>query len=458
MKKLLLASVFIVLHSAGMAQTVNAINAYRHFVVQPAANYTKHTTSITAQVHQFFTQKGAPTYYSVDYLTANGADKCDILLVEYAVQSVKVPGGGGSKANANIKFLNCNYTQVFATQGSAVINNPFDAQKSYEKAIHNALMNLSGYAYNYGSGKSKKNKRKSLKGIEHERIPPDSPGQQVTSQPVATSKSVPQSDVDSNIPKIGGNNEFTYALVIGNEDYSTYQTDLNSEVNVDFAEHDATVFKKYLVRTLGVPDQNITLLKNATAGQMRQSLSKLSKLAEVSGGKAKLIFFYAGHGLPDEKTKAPHLIPVDVSGGDLEYAVKLQDVYQKLTAHPTERVTVFLDACFSGGARNEPLVAMRGVKVRPKTGAMSGNMVVFASSSGDESSATYKKKSHGLFTYFLLKKLQQSKGNTTYKELADYLEEQVKLNAVIINNKVQTPSIKANPELNDSWQQWRLNQ
>jgi len=33
-----------------------------------------------------------------------------------------------------------------------------------------------------------------------------------------------------------------YALIIGNEDYKSYQTTLSSEQNVDYAVNDATVF------------------------------------------------------------------------------------------------------------------------------------------------------------------------------------------------------------------------
>ena len=37
-----------------------------------------------------------------------------------------------------------------------------------------------------------------------------------------------------------------------------------------------------------------------------------------------------------------------------------------LSEHPTNKSLVFLDACFSGGARKEGLVSMRGVKIKPK--------------------------------------------------------------------------------------------
>ena len=46
-----------------------------------------------------------------------------------------------------------------------------------------------------------------------------------------------------------------------------------------------------------------------------------------------------------------------------------------------------------------------------------------------------------MFTYYLLKKLQQTKGNVTLKELGDYVTDQVKRQSNLINKKPQTPSV-----------------
>ena len=44
-------------------------------------------------------------------------------------------------------------------------------------------------------------------------------------------------------------NKKTFALIIGNEDYSSFQMDLNTDMNVEFASTDAKTFKKYLTNT-----------------------------------------------------------------------------------------------------------------------------------------------------------------------------------------------------------------
>jgi len=280
--------------------------------------------------------------------------------------------------------------------------------------------------------------------------------------PVITTNNTPiskvevKSDVDINIPIGGASKNNTYALIIGNEDYSSYQTDISTEVNVQFAENDAKIFKEYCIKTLCIPEKNVTLLINATGSKMLQNLDLLSKISKANSGDAELIFYYAGHGLPDEQTKEPYLIPVDVSGDDLKYAIKLAEVYKKLTENPSVQVTVFIDACFSGGARNESLLALRGVKVRPKEVVVGSNLVVFISSSGDESSASYKDKQHGMFTYYLLKKLQDSKGNCTYKELEEYLKKEVSINSLVINKKQQTPQVIGSPDVEEKWKIWKI--
>ena len=264
------------------------------------------------------------------------------------------------------------------------------------------------------------------------------------------------SDVDQNIPQNTLSNTTCFALIVGNEDYSSQQADLKSESNVEFARNDASAFKEYCTNTLGVPEKNITFLLDATVGQINQGISKLKLLAKASGGKAQLIVFYAGHGLPDETTKEPYLIPVDVSGANVTSGIKLQDLYSNLTEFPSERVTVYLDACFTGGGRSAGLIASRGVKVRPKEGVLKGNIVVFSSSSGEQSSLPYADQKHGMFTYFLLKKLQETKGDVTYSDLSTFLQEKISVESILVNSKEQNPVVNTGQDIADKWKQWRL--
>ena len=262
-----------------------------------------------------------------------------------------------------------------------------------------------------------------------------------------------KSDVDIDIPSVSETKPSSYALVIGEEDYSSYQQGLNIEVNVDYAKNDAIILKEYLTKTIGIPEKQVKLLLNATASQILQGLIWLQNLCKAENGNAELIFYYSGHGLPDEKNREPYLIPVDVSGLNIEQGIKLSVVLQKLSEHPSRKVTVILDACFSGGARNQGLTAMKSVKVKPKSDILPGNIVLFSSSSGEESSGIYREKQHGFFTYFLLKKIQESKGNITYKALADYIQKSVVKESSLIS-KPQTPQFSFSNEVSQLWENW----
>ncbi len=257
-------------------------------------------------------------------------------------------------------------------------------------------------------------------------------------------------------------NPYRFALVIGNEDYSSYQTGINSESNVDFAINDAREFKELCMSKFGIKDEKIIYLENARQMEMVRAVNKLSLLIKASEGKAEVYVYYAGHGFPDEKTKEPFLIPVDVSGTDLAYGggIKLTQFYELLTEFPAKRVTVFLDACFSGGARNQGLVAARGVKIVPKETqkAVKKNLIVYTASSGSETSLPYKEKKHGMFTYYLLKKLNETNGNITYKDLSDYLKYEVNVNSLMINNKEQQPQTNVSEEVGDEWKNWKFNE
>ena len=152
----------------------------------------------------------------------------------------------------------------------------------------------------------------------------------------------------------------------------------------------------------------------------------------------------------------PYIIPVDVDGTNLSSAIKLQELYNKLSNSGAKRVTVFLDACFSGGARNMPLLAARSVRIVPKDERLNGNLVVFSATTAEQSAMSYKKEKHGMFTYFLLKKLQENKGDISYEEMKNYLHESVSIESVRINHKEQDPELHYSSSIANTWKNWKF--
>ena len=258
------------------------------------------------------------------------------------------------------------------------------------------------------------------------------------------------SDVDIDIPTTATVNEKTFAVIIANEDYQR-------EVPVELAANDGKIFKAYCEKTLGIPSRNIHYAENATYGTMKSEIKWITDVSKAFMGEAKIIFYYAGHGMPDEKTQSAYLLPIDGFSSDFETAIKVDDLYARLSGCQAAAVTVFLDACFSGSQRDNGMLAnARGVKIRPKTEPIKGKMVVFSAASGDETAYPFREKQHGLFTYFLLKKLKDTAGNVTYKELSDYITTNVRQQSIVVNQKSQTPQVVTGSEAIGSWGMWEI--
>jgi len=116
-----------------------------------------------------------------------------------------------------------------------------------------------------------------------------------------------------------------------------------------------------------------------------------------------------------------------------------------------------MDACFSGAGRDGKLIAQaRGIVIKAKHGVPVGNTVVFSSSQGDETSYPYREKGHGMFTYYLLKKLQETNGNITLGELGEYIIDVVGKQSTVINRKSQTPTVTPSVTLENGWKNRKL--
>jgi hypothetical protein len=264
--------------------------------------------------------------------------------------------------------------------------------------------------------------------------------------------SVGASDVDLNIPETKSKNDKTFAVIICNENYGLV-------AGVPMAQNDGTTFAKYCEKTLGLPKDNIRLYKDASYGIMIRALRDIEAIAAAYQGDLKVIFYYAGHGIPNEQTKDAYLLPVDADGKQTDGCYSLKKLYSQLGALNAHSVVVFLDACFSGSKRDDGmLVAARGVAVKPKEEAPTGNMIIFSAASGDETAMPYKEKGHGLFTYYLLKKLQDTKGDVTLSELGKYIKTNVRQKSTVVNKKPQTPSVVSAAGMTGSWENLKMNQ
>ena len=211
-------------------------------------------------------------------------------------------------------------------------------------------------------------------------------------------------------------------------------------------------------KTLGIPNENVQIYTNAGLNRMRYGVTSLVNTLKAYDGEAKAIVYYAGHGIPDESSKMPYLLPTDGFAKNIKTGYSMTEFYDELASAPSQMTLVFLDACFSGAKRDGQMLAeARGVAIKARNTIPNGNLMVFSASQGDETAYSDKKHGHGMFTYYLLKHLQATKGNTSIVELSDFVITNVKRTSVIENDgKLQTPSMIPSLNMMNSWKEVKL--
>ena len=302
------------------------------------------------------------------------------------------------------------------------------------------------FAQNNGNGNSQKQTINNITIVQQTPEQNDNSNSQSSDQSIADKI---KSDVDIDIPITQWKQENTFALIIANENY-------HEVAKVPNAINDGTVFAEYCEKTLGIPQSNIKILTDGTLNNIKRQLSWICQVIDVYKGEASIIVYYAGHGIPNESNGLAYLLPVDGYGNDVSTGYSLDELYAELSSKPAKNVIVLLDACFSGTNRDgSMLVSARGVAIKAKQNAPKGKMVILSAAQGDETAYPYEEKRHGMFTYYLLKKLQQTEGNVTLGELSDYITSEVRKRSVIINGKIQTPNVLAAGGATD-WRLWEL--
>lgn len=256
-------------------------------------------------------------------------------------------------------------------------------------------------------------------------------------------------EVDKDIPETGKSNKNTFAFVIANENYKNV-------ANVSSALHDGYTFRDYCEKTLGVPKAQISFLTDATLGDFWSEFENIKSRVANKEEEVDIIFYYSGHGLPDDETKEAYLMPIDARPQHSRTMIRLQEIYDGFGKIPNASVYAFMDACFSGssresGQKDTPIVAARGVALRHKEAAPAGDVFVFSAASAQQTAFPYDEKDHGMFTYWLLKKLQESKGGATLGEITDYVKQKVSSTSLEINSREQTPTHQATGKLTATW-------
>jgi hypothetical protein len=256
-------------------------------------------------------------------------------------------------------------------------------------------------------------------------------------------------DVDKNIPAGQKAGKYDVAVVIGNRNYAA-----TGSPDVAFANRDGQIMKEYLIQTMGYDPKNILYAEDATLskfneffGSDRDHKGKLFRF--VKADVSKVFVYYVGHGAPDLESQEAYFVPVDANPQDLKSnGYRLQTFYDNLAKIPAKKMTVVLDACFSGNSESGMLfkdISPTLVKVKKEFRGPK-NAVIITSAAVDQVSTWYREKRHSLFTYFFLKGLQgdadmNKDGKITVGEMDSYLKEQVPYMARRLTGNEQNPVV-----------------
>lgn len=258
-----------------------------------------------------------------------------------------------------------------------------------------------------------------------------------------------QSNVDTYLAVTDEQDANTFAVIISNEHYK-------HEVAVPYALNDGAIFKRYLMKTLGVPEKNIKYVPDASLNDMNYNLKWLENIINVKDGEGRAIVYYSGHGMPDEDSKKAYLLPVDGYSTEPTSGLSTETFYKRLGAMKSRQTLVFLDACFSGAKRDGGMMrSARGVAIKSKKETVTGKTVVFSATEAGQTAYPLNSKEHGMFTYFILESLQKSGGCISLGELCDRVTKMVDQTSMLENEKKQTPTVSASLGASD-WRNWQF--
>ena len=261
-------------------------------------------------------------------------------------------------------------------------------------------------------------------------------------------------DVDINIPEGRKASGDDIAVVIGNRHYS------NPNVpDVEYAGRDAGIMREYLIREFGFSPGNIIFEVDATVAKFREIFGDernfRAKLYNwITPDLSDVFIYYVGHGAPDIKSHEAYFVPSDADPQYIEYnGYRLETFYRNLEMLPAKKITIVLDACFSGNSERGMLlknVSPAMLKIK-KEYRGPHNSLRFASGAPDQVSTWYPEKRHSLFTYYFLKGLQgsadmDSNREITLGEMKEYLQKNVTRKARRLRGIEQHPVVLGDEE------------
>ena len=229
------------------------------------------------------------------------------------------------------------------------------------------------------------------------------------------------------------------ALVIGINSYSGYWPHLKNAVND--AEGLAEILKKSYVFN----DIYTLIDKEATR---KNILDKLDWLSRNLTKDDNLLIFYSGHGQYNKILNKGFWVPVDATSNSVADYISNSDLKTFIGGIPSKHTLLITDACFAGdifrGAPTQTIPFDPNNMERYYREVYNKQSRDALTSGGLEEVMDNGKNNHSIFTYYLIKTLQENQNK--YMD-ATQLYNDFKI--AVANNSDQTPILQALRDTND---------
>lgn len=234
-----------------------------------------------------------------------------------------------------------------------------------------------------------------------------------------------------------GGGEDDAAVIVGIDDYDMLPP-------IEGAYETAKAWKAHLIDVLGVPAENVKLLRerDSTKGTILDELGKKAKLAKAGG---RVWFVFIGHGASTANGEDSLLLGVDTreaANSFEERGLRQSDVIDLLESSAAQPILI-LDTCFSGKSRDgSPLVPnlmqMQLAEIRRPARA-----AVLAAATREQYAGQLPGGSMPAFSYLVLGALRgwgNNGGNrrVTVDEVIRYAEKTI---GMLVVDREQTPEL-----------------
>ncbi len=151
-------------------------------------------------------------------------------------------------------------------------------------------------------------------------------------------------------------------ILIGINDYQGGDNDLDGSVN------DVGSMRESLAQVYGIPEENFIILTDAEASK-ENVLGTISQVAESSPDNARMLIYYAGHGIQSEQVSSgsptdnlegqSFIVPQDseIPVGDQKVErsglISGEDLFLAAQIDSGQQTLVLTDMCFGGGFHRE---------------------------------------------------------------------------------------------------------